>query len=228
MDIQLVSRPDCPAAQGLQRNASSAMTALGVRSDAIVLREDGSCRCPALLIDGAPVCSCLPKKDVAPCPVCRAVPDIPDMEIIRWHLARALGRKTVLFVCSGNAVRSQMAEALVNHALGNTWAAFSGGIMPMQIWKPVVKVLREIGIDAGGKQSKHIELFLGCHFDLIISLCSDADAFCTAFPGEGMREHMPFEDPMTSSFFGVGDTERTRTLRNNMKSRLLSYIGGSQ
>lgn len=228
MDIKLVVRDGCPSAGEIARNAASALKSFGSPSEALVCEKSAAGQCPSLLINSVAVFSCFPNKKASDCPACGTVPDIPDTEIIRWHLARALGRKTVLFICSGNAVRSQMAEALVNHALGDTWAAFSAGIMPMQLWKPVVKVLQEIGIDAGWKQAKHIELFLGCRFDLIISLCSDADAFCTAFPGEGMREHMPFEDPMTSSFFGVGDTERTRTLRDNMKSRLLSYLGGSQ
>ncbi|HSW63534.1 MAG TPA: arsenate reductase ArsC [Dissulfurispiraceae bacterium] len=225
MDIQLVSRPDCPATQELLRNISIAMNALGVCSDALLLPDGGPpSPCPHLLVDGSPVFSCFPKKEGTPCPICGAVPDIPDTEIIRWHLARALGRKTVLFICSGNAVRSQMAEAIVNHALGEKWAAFSCGIMPMQLWKPVIQALQEIGIDANGKKAKHIDLFLGCRFDLIISLCSDADGFCTAFPGEGVREHIPFEDPMTSTFFGIGDVARTRKLCDEMRKKIILHL----
>ncbi len=205
------------------------MNALGVRSDALVCRDEESIApCPQLLVDGNPVCSCLPKKEAATCPICGTVPDVPDTEIVRWNLARALGRKTVLFICSGNAVRSQMAEAIVNHMLGEQWAAFSCGIMPMQLWKPVIQALREIGIDANGKKAKHIELFLGCRFDLIISLCSDADGFCTAFPGEGVRRHMPFEDPMTSSFFGFGDVARTRKLRDEMRKDIILHLEGHE
>jgi arsenate reductase len=121
-----------------------------------------------------------------------------------------------------------MAEAVINHTLGDRWAAFSGGIMPMQLWQPVIQVLQEIGIDASAGKAKHIELFLGCRFDAVISLCSDADDFCTAFPGDAVRDHLPFEDPMTSSFFGIGDIARTRKLRDDMKKQLCNYFGGAQ
>lgn len=227
MDIQLIARPDCPAAGELQDSVAMAMQALGIAPNVpLRLSEPTTDPCLQLLVNGAPVCPCFPAKQAVPCPTCGKVHDNPDREIIRWHLAEALGRKTVLFLCSGNAVRSQMAEAIVNHVLGDTWAAFSGGIFPMTLWKPVVQVLKEIGIDARGRKSKHIELFLGCHFDIIISLCSKADDFCTAFPGQGVRKHMPFDDPVTSPFFGVGDLGRTRDLRNAMRNTICEYLRG--
>jgi arsenate reductase len=222
MKIQLDARPDCPALETLRLNVDAALKGLGTSADLLIQESSDAVSCPRLLVDAVAVCSCFPGKDAPACTVCGETPDIPDAEIIRWHLARALGRKTVLFMCSGNAVRSQMAEAIVNQSLGDTWAAFSGGIIPMQLWKPVIQVLKEIDIDADGRKAKHIEIFLGCRFDLIISLCSDADGFCTAFPGEGVREHMPFDDPMTSSFFGVGDISRARRLRDDMRKKLIS------
>lgn len=224
MDIHLAARSGCPFAPVLRENTESALKTLGEPVGIFVGQADESSSCPELLVDNEPVCSCFPQKNGTSCPVCGKIPDIPDAEVIRWNIARALGRKTVLFICSGNAVRSQMAEAIINHTLGHTWAAFSGGIMPMQLWKPVIQVLQEIGVDAHGRKAKHIELFLGCRFDLIISLCSDADAFCTSFPGEGDREHLPFHDPMTSSFFGVGDVTRTRKLRDDMRMKLIARM----
>ncbi len=226
MDIQLIARSDCPEAEELQASVAQAMQALGIPPDVPLRASEASADpCLQLLVNGTPVCPCFPSKKAEACPTCGEIHDNPDREIIRWHLAEALGRKTVLFLCSGNAVRSQMAEAIVNHVLGDKWAAFSGGIFPMTLWKPVVQVLKEIGIDARGRQSKHIELFLGCHFDIIISLCSKSDDFCTAFPGQGVRKHMPFEDPVTSPFFGVGDLGRTRDLRNDMRDSICQYLG---
>ncbi|MDO8959180.1 MAG: arsenate reductase ArsC [Rhodocyclaceae bacterium] len=227
MDIQIIARPDCPAAEALQESLALAMQALRMPPDwPIRLDVAPAVACPELRVDGVLVSPCFPAKDGVACPACGATHDNPDVEIIRWHLAAALGKKTVLLLCSGNAVRSQMAEAIVNHVLGDQWAAFSGGIFPMMLWKPVVQVLKEIGIDARNRKSKHIELFLGCHFDVIISLCSNADDFCTAFPGQGVRKHMPFDDPMTSPFFGFGDLGRTRDLRNDMRNSLCDYLRG--
>lgn len=225
MDLQIIARPDCPDAAALQESLALAMQALRMPPDwPIRLDVAPSVAAPELRVNGTPVHPCFPAKEGAPCPICGVAHDNPDIEVIRWHLAEALGYKTVLFICSGNAVRSQMAEAIVSHVLGDSWAAFSAGIFPMTLWKPVVQVLKEIGIDARGRQSKHIELFLDCRFDVIISLCSNADDFCTAFPGQGVRKHMPFDDPVTSPFFGVGDLGRTRDLRNDMRNSLCDYL----
>lgn len=229
MDLQIIARPDCPDAAALQGALALAMQTLRMPPDwPIRVAVAPAVACPELRVDGALVIPCFPAKNGVACPTCGAAHDNPDIEIIRWHLATALGKKTVLFLCSGNAVRSQMAEAIVNHVLGDQWAAFSGGIFPMTLWKPVVQVLKEIGIDARGRKSKHIELFLGCRFDTIISLCSNADDFCTAFPGQGVRKHMPFDDPVTSPFFGVGDLGRTRDLRNDMRNSICDYLKGAQ
>jgi protein-tyrosine-phosphatase len=96
----------------------------------------------------------------------------------------------------------------------------------MPLWRPVAQALEEIGIATQGSKPKHIDLFLGCRFDVIISLCSSADEFCTAFPGGGRRKHMPFDDPFTSPFFGIGDLNRTRKLRDDMRRHICSYLGG--
>ncbi|MBU3990224.1 MAG: hypothetical protein KKC27_13785 [Gammaproteobacteria bacterium] len=222
----MIARPDCPAAEELQGSVAMAMQALGIPPDVpIRASEPSPDQCLQLLVNGAPVCPCFPSKNAVNCPACGEIHDNPDQEIIRWHLAQALGRKTVLFICTGNAVRSQMAEAIVNHFIGDKWAAFSGGIFPMMLWKPVVQVLKEIGIDARNRQSKYIELFFDCNFDAVISLCANADDFCTAFPGQSVRKHMPFDDPVTSPFFGVGDLGRTRDLRNEMRDKICQYLG---
>lgn len=227
MDIQLVAHPDCPEADKLQHAVMQAMQALGIPAQApkrinVVSLITG----PQLFVAGNDIRPCFPTPKGKPCPVCESLHDSPDIELIRWHLAKMLGRKTVLFICSGNAVRSQMTEAIVNHKLGDTWAAFSGGIFPMPPWKPIVKVLKEIGIDAVDCKAKFIELFFGCDFDVIVSLCSNGDAFCTAFPGGGVRKYMPFDDPLTSPFFGIGDLARTRELRDDMIRRICPYLEG--
>jgi arsenate reductase (thioredoxin) len=229
MEIRLVAQPNCAAAEELRRELFIAMKKLGIPTDfPIQQSSDPTINSPRLFIDDALVRPCLPDHGQVSCAACLTTHSVPDGEIIRWHLARAIGRKTVLFLCSGNAVRSQMAEAIINHQLGKDWAAFSGGIFPMPLWKPVAQALREIGIDASGGKPKHIELFLGCRFDMIISLCSSADDFCTAFPGQGRRKHLPFEDPFTSPFFGIGDLNRTRKLRDDMRDIICPYLGGSE
>lgn len=229
MEIRLVAQPNCAAADELRVELFITMRKLGIPADFPVQQSnDPAVNSPRLFIDDALVRPCLPDHGQVSCAACLTTHSIPDGEIVRWHLARAIGRKTVLFICSGNAVRSQMAEGIANHYLGKDWAAFSGGLFPMPLWKPVAQALQEIGIDASGGKPKHIELFLGCRFDVIISLCSSADEFCTAFPGQGRRKHMPFDDPFTSPFFGIGDLNRTRKLRDDMCKRILPYLGGNE
>src|SRR3990170_2440197 len=93
----------------------------------------------------------------------------------RFADAKARGFKTVLFVCTGNAARSQMAEAIVNHRLGDVWAAFSAGTIPMMVHPMAAAVMTEKGIDMKGKSAKHIDSFQECAFDLVVLLCSDVE-----------------------------------------------------
>ncbi len=147
-----------------------------------------------------------------------------DEELIRYQRAKAEGRKTVLFICTANVVRSQMAEALVNRFLKDTWTAFSAGFLPMEVHPMVKKVLAEIGINVSSQRSKHLDAFQGLTFDKVITLCSDADQVCAYYPGLAEWEHLPFQDPALShdSIFGVKG--RFRKLREEMKEILIPRL----
>ena len=145
-------------------------------------------------------------------------------EIIRYRKARAEGKRTVLFVCSGNAVRSQIAEALVNHFLRTTWSAFSAGTLKTAVHPLVKKVMAEIGIDMASQTSKSIETFNGCRFDKVITLCSDADEVCTYVPGLREKEHIPFLDPSLSYNLLLGGKTLFRKLRNEMKNKIIPLL----
>ncbi|MFH0786191.1 MAG: arsenate reductase ArsC [Pseudomonadota bacterium] len=151
--------------------------------------------------------------------------DNPNSELLRYQKAKALGRKTVLFICTANAVRSQMAEALVNHFLGDQWAAFSAGLMPIGIHPMVVKVLQEIGVDSSAQRAKNLELFTDLKFDKVITLCSEADEVCTYYPGLEGKEPIPFEDPSLSYASFFGGKGLFRALRDEMKKVLIEYLG---
>jgi arsenate reductase (thioredoxin) len=147
-----------------------------------------------------------------------------DPEIIRYRKAIAEGRKTVLFVCSGNAVRSQMAEALVNHFLRTTWSAFSAGTLKTAVHPLVKKVMAEIGIDMASQTSKSIETFNGCRFDKVITLCAEADEVCTYVPGLREKEHIPFLDPSLSYNLFFGGKALFRKLSNEMKDKIIPLL----
>jgi arsenate reductase (thioredoxin) len=150
--------------------------------------------------------------------------DITDPELIRYQQAKAEGRKTVLFICTANAVRSQMAEALVNHFLKDKWEAFSAGFLPLAVHPMVKKVLSEIGIFVSSQKSKHLDAFKGIKFDKVITLCSDADAVCAYYPGLTEWEHIPFQDPALSHHSLFSGTSHFRKLRDEMKEVLIRLL----
>ncbi|MEX1143468.1 MAG: arsenate reductase ArsC [Anaerolineales bacterium] len=104
-------------------------------------------------------------------------------------------KRTVLFLCTGNSARSQMAEALVNARLGDRWQAQSAGVEPTGRVNPgAIQALAEIGIQHAG-ESKHVNLFLKNDFDLVVTVCDDAAENCPVWLGKGKREHLSFPDP---------------------------------
>jgi len=99
----------------------------------------------------------------------------------------------VLFICTHNSARSQMAEAFVN-ALSDEWQAESAGTEATEVSPYAIKVMEEIGISMEGHRSKSIEEFRGREFDLVVTVCDHAKETCPFFPGKRYM-HMGFEDP---------------------------------
>ena len=104
-------------------------------------------------------------------------------------------KKSVLFVCTHNAVRSQMAEAFLNKVYGDRYSAFSAGTDPTQIDSLVVSVMKEVGIDVSGYRSKGLNVFKDYHFDYVVTVCDQANESCPYFPGGNLRIHKSFPDP---------------------------------
>lgn len=151
---------------------------------------------------------------------------MPDSDVLRCKIAQAVGLRTILFVCTGNSIRSQMAEALVNNFLGQRWVAFSAGIIPTELNPNVLKVMKEIGIDMKGQRAKHIDIFHNCSFTKVITLCSDADRMCLTYPVSGEQDRIIFHDPISSYGLGFGSITLFRTLRDEIKQKLLAYLKG--
>lgn len=106
-----------------------------------------------------------------------------------------MSRQKVLFLCTGNSCRSQMAEAIVNERLGSQWEAFSAGTQPAGYVHPIaLEVLREAGIHHAGK-SKHVDQVRSIPFDLVVTVCDSAAEECPLWLGPGRRVHQSFPDP---------------------------------
>ena len=103
--------------------------------------------------------------------------------------------RSVLFLCSGNSCRSQMAEGFMRHLSHGDWKVESAGIFPTYVHPLAIRVMEENGIDISGQTSKSMDLFLNETFDYVITLCDHAARFCPAFPGQGKRLGWSFDDP---------------------------------
>jgi len=130
----------------------------------------------------------------------------------------------VLFLCTENACRSQMAEGLVNHDLAGRVQAFSAGVRPSRVNPRAIKVMAEIGIDIGHHRSKSVDELAGEHFDLVITVCDQAAQQCPMFPGDAEVMHIGFPDPAKAT--GTEEEIMTvfRRVRNDLREHLVPLL----
>ncbi len=133
-------------------------------------------------------------------------------------------KKKVLFLCTGNSCRSQMAEAIVNARFGDRWEAVSAGTEPAGYVHPkAVAVLGEIGIEHEGV-SKNTEQFRGIDFDLVVTVCDDAAENCPVWLGKGKRVHMGFPDPAKAEGSEEEILAAFRTVRDDMLQKIAELL----
>lgn len=133
-------------------------------------------------------------------------------------------KKQVLFICTKNACRSQMAEALVNHHLGDDFTAFSAGTAPTRPNPLGIKVLAEVGIDHSNAVSNEIADFNHLDFDHIITLCDNADKQCPASFGGINRIHIGFENPDLAKGTEQERLVVFRRVRDDIHKRIFEYL----
>src|SRR5579871_6120715 len=105
-------------------------------------------------------------------------------------------KKRILFLCTGNSCRSQMAEGIMNKLGAGRFEAFSAGTNPAGYVHPqAIAAMHDMGIDISGNVSKSLDQFIGQHWDVIITVCDDARETCPVFPGQQITAHWGFEDP---------------------------------
>jgi arsenate reductase len=123
---------------------------------------------------------------------------------------------TLLFICTHNSARSQMAEAIINNFFSNHYRAFSAGNNPTNVNPYTKEVLKEIGIDVSNIRSKSIEEFRGKNFDYVITVCDHAKESCPFFPGEKII-HKSFEDPVKYQGENQEILDKFRKVRDDIK-----------
>jgi arsenate reductase len=133
-------------------------------------------------------------------------------------------KKKVLFLCTGNSCRSQMADGIANHDFAGRIEAFSAGTEPHGLNPKAVQVMAEIGIDISANSSDHISKYEGQSFDYVITLCGDANENCPLFFGGTKRLHMGFPDPPREGTDHVALLSVYRRLRDDMRRKLGEFF----
>lgn len=106
-----------------------------------------------------------------------------------------MSKKKVLFLCTHNSARSQMAEGLLRALKGESYEAYSAGVSPTVVDPDAIKALAELGIDISGQRSKGIDELRSIKFDLVVTVCDNAKEACPFFPGAKKQIHRGFDDP---------------------------------
>lgn len=131
-------------------------------------------------------------------------------------------KRKVLFLCTGNSCRSQIAEAIVNTRLAGTWQAYSAGTQPAgYVHHKAIQVLSEIGIRHEGR-SKSVDELRGVDFDLVVTVCDSAAEECPLWLGPGIRVHHSFPDPAKAA----GSEEEVLEVFRQVRDAIAGQIPG--
>jgi len=141
-----------------------------------------------------------------------------------------MNKPKVLFLCTHNSARSQMAEAFLKKYGGDRFEAYSAGLEPTSIDPNTERVMEEVGISLRGQYAKHVQEYMGkIHFSYLITVCDEAEKNCpTVFPGVGQRLHWSFSDP---SAFAGSEAERLarfREIRDQIEQQVKSWLAGEK
>ena len=126
---------------------------------------------------------------------------------------RASTKLKVLFLCTGNSCRSQMAEGWARHLKGDQIEAYSAGIETHGLNPRAVQVMAEAGVDISGHRSKHVEELRDVEFDCVVTVCGHANEHCPVFPGKARVIHVGFDDPPKLAADAATEEERLAPYR---------------
>ncbi|NIO49646.1 MAG: arsenate reductase ArsC [Candidatus Aminicenantes bacterium] len=131
----------------------------------------------------------------------------------------------VLFICTGNSARSQMAEAFLRKYAGDEFEAYSAGIRPLGIAPYTIRVMEEVGISLEGHGSKHVDEYMGkIDFDYLITVCANAEKQCPVFLGAGERIHWDIEDPAMQMGSEEEKLQKFREVRDKIDKLIKEWI----
>jgi len=126
----------------------------------------------------------------------------------------------ILFLCTGNACRSQIAEGWAKHLKSDTIESYSAGVRPIGVSSRAIKTMAEAGVDISDHTSKHLDELWNINFDYVITLCDNAAQNCPVFPGKAKVIHKPFKDP----YFATGSEENVMAEFRKVREQIKAFI----
>ncbi len=137
-------------------------------------------------------------------------------------------KKNILFLCTGNSCRSQMAEGWMRTLHGDEYNVYSAGIETHGLNPDAVKVMKEAGVDISAQKSENVNTMLEIPFEYVITVCGHADEHCPVFPGKTKKIHHGFDDPPKLAA-GIEDEEKKlepyRRVRDEIRAYLQNFKG---
>jgi arsenate reductase len=136
-------------------------------------------------------------------------------------------KQRVLFICTHNSARSQMAEGFLRHIADDRFDVYSAGTEATHVRPEAISVMSEIGVDISGQTSKTLQRYLPERWDYVITVCDDANESCPVFPGTADRSHWSFPDPSKAT---GSDEERLavyRDVRDQIARRIRTFVSGA-
>jgi len=133
-------------------------------------------------------------------------------------------KKRVLFLCTANSSRSQIAEGIANNLWGDKMEAFSAGTQASFVNHMAIEVMKEIGFDISKHRSKNLSEFDGQSFDYVITLCGDANETCPLYIGGTKKTHIGFNDPAKTQGTKEEILREFRRVRDEIKEKLITFF----
>jgi arsenate reductase len=128
----------------------------------------------------------------------------------------------VLFLCTGNSCRSQMAEGWARHLHGDKFEVHSAGVKPTELHPLAVRVMEEAGVDISAQKAKHVRILRDTIFDYVITVCDSAREACPLYPGKTKVLHHDFEDPANAQ----GNEEAKLAVFRRVRDQIKEFVAG--
>ncbi len=131
-----------------------------------------------------------------------------------------MNKPVVLFICTHNSARSQIAEGYLKSRYGDRYTAYSAGTEVTQVHPLAIEVMNECGINISGQRSKALTEFFDSDIDIVVTVCDGAKAICPVFPGAKRTVHQGFTDPSTA----LGSDEEKREIFRTVRDEIMRWI----